>query len=246
MNLLEKQEVYWKQRAKSFWLREGDNNTRFFHKFASGRRRTNSLERIQDGNGEWKETTQEVCAIVEEYFNQLFTASHLGGRLLDREQVSQVTTRENEELIAEVTMEEVKMAVFSMHPTKSPGPDGLNPAFFQSFWGVVRDDVLRFCQQFMNTGLLPTGINHSFICLIPKKKVPQNMTDLRPISLCNVLVRILSKVLTNRLKLCLNSIVSDRQSAFIEGRLLTNNALLAFEINHYMKRKIQGKMELQH
>ncbi|XP_074351494.1 uncharacterized protein LOC141690607 [Apium graveolens] len=143
MNLLEKQEVYWRQRAKSFWLREGDNNTGFFHKFASGWRKTNNLERIQDGNGERKETTQ----------------------LSDRELVSQVTTRENEELIAEVIMEEAKVAVFSMHPDKSPRPDGLNPI----------------------------------------------------------------------------EIVSDRHSAFIEGRLLTDNAMLAFEINHYLKRKTQGK-----
>lgn len=144
-------------------------------------------------------------------------------------------------MIAEVTLEEVKAAVFSMHPDKSPGPDGLNPAFFQSFWNVVRDDVVQFCQQYMEKGELPEGINHSLICLIPKIKAPQTMSDLRPISLCNVLVRILSKVMSNRLKRCLGSIISDKQSAFIEGRLLTDNAMLAFEINHYMKRKTQGQ-----
>lgn len=67
------------------------------------------------------------------------------------------------------------------------------------------------------------------------------MTELRPVSLCNVLMRILSKVMTNRLKPCLNSIISDKQSAFMEGRLLTDNALIAYEINHYIQRKTQGK-----
>lgn len=61
------------------------------------------------------------------------------------------------------------------------------------------------------------------------------MTDLRPISLCNVLVRILSKVMENRLNPCFNEIISDKQSAFIDGRLLTDNALVSFEINHYIK-----------
>lgn len=70
--------------------------------------------------------------------------------------------------------------------------------------------------------------------------MPQTMGDLRPISLCNVLVRILSKLMANRLKRCLGSIIFDTQSAFIEGRLLTDNALIAFEINHYMKRITQG------
>lgn len=79
------------------------------------------------------------------------------------------------------------------------------------------------------------------VCLIPKVKVPQVMSELRPISLCNVLVRVLSKVLANHLKMCLKNIISDKQSAFIEGRLLIDNALVAFEINHYMRRLSQGK-----
>lgn len=86
---------------------------------------------------------------------------------------------------------------------------------------------------------MPEGVNNSLVCLIPKIKKPQTMGDLHATSLCNVLVRILSKVMT-RLKACLPSIISDIQSAFIEGRLLTDNALIAFEINHYMKRRTQG------
>lgn len=77
----------------------------------------------------------------------------------------------------------------------------------------------------MSIGVLPAGINHSLVCLIPKVKVPQTMADIRPISFCNVLVRILSKVMTNRLKRCLNTIVSEQQSEFIESRLLTDNVL---------------------
>lgn len=241
MNLLEKQEDYWKQRAKNFWLREGDCNTRFFHRFASGRRKNNGFQRIKDANGIWQETPEAIHGVVEEYFSQLFTSSNVDGNLSDREDIQKISETENEELIAPITAEEVKTAVFSMHPDKFPGPDGFNPAFFQSFWNVVGMDVIRFCQDYMNTGRLPEGVNHSLVCLIPKVKTPQTVADLRPISLCNVLVRILSKVMSNRLKLCLNSIVSDKQSAFIEGRLLTDNAMLAFEINHYMKRHTQGK-----
>lgn len=71
-------------------------------------------------------------------------------------------------------------------------------------------------------------------------KQPQHMADLRPISLCNVLFRILSKVMANRLKKCLPTVISETQSAFVEGRLLTDNALVAFEMNHFIRRKTQG------
>lgn len=128
-----------------------------------------------------------------------------------------------------------------MHPDKSPGPDGLNPAFFQTYWSIVGADVVQFCKSFFCSGVLPGGINRTLVCLFSKVKYPKKMADLRPISLCNVLMRILSKVMTNRLKPCLNSIISDKQSAFIQGRLLTDNALIAYEINHYIQRKTHGK-----
>lgn len=93
----------------------------------------------------------------------------------------------------------------------------------------------------MATGHIPDELNRTLVCLIPKMQKPQHISDLRPISLWNVLIRIVSKVLANRLKPCLKTLISDKQSAFIEGRLLTDNALLAYEINHYIKRRTQGK-----
>lgn len=174
----------------------------------------------------------------------MFTAQSLDGKLSDREMVQRISARENEALLAEVTPEEVKDAAFSMHPDKAPGPDGLNPGFFQTYWNIVGRDVFLFCKDYMSSGEILKVANHAVVRLIPKTKVPQNMTELRPISLCNVIVRILSKVLVNRLKPCLGSVISEMQSAFVEGRLLTDNALIAFEVNHYMKRRTQGKRGL--
>ena len=168
----------------------------------------------------------------------------MDGRLSEREMVKTVSARENEDLLAEITPEEVKEATFSMHPDKAPGPDDLNPGFFQAFWNIVGTDVVLFCQKFLQTGELPNETNHDVVRLIPKTKVPQIMTELRPISLCNVLVRILSKVMVNRLKPCLGSVISEVQSAFVEGRLLTDNAMIAFEVNHYMRRRTQGNRGL--
>lgn len=187
------------------------------------------------------ETTEAIQGVVTDYFAQLFTATNMTGELSRYENVGQISAEHNMALMEEVFAEEVKLTAFSMHPDKSPGPDGLNPTFFQTYWGVVGEDVVRFCQKFITMGELPEGMNNTLVCLIPKVKTPEKMIELRPISLCNILLHILSKVMTNRLKPCLGSLISNKQSAFIEGRLLTDNALIAFEINHYMKRKTQGK-----
>lgn len=243
LKLLEQQEVYWKQRAKQFWLREGDQNTKFFHKYATGRKHKNQLLKLQDSNGEWHENKEGIRNIIVEYFSDLFKSSGVSELLSEREEVQQVSVQQNEKLVKPVSIEEVRLATFSMHPDKSPGIDGLNPCFFQTYWNVVGEDVVECCQKFMLTGDLPSEVNRTVVCLIPKVKQPRKVTDLRPISLCNVIIRIVSKVMANRLKECLPTIISDKQSAFVEGRLLTDNALIAFELNHYIKRKRQGGHE---
>lgn len=125
------------------------------------------------------------------------------GSLSDRERVQRVSEEQNLQLVQPISNEEVKHIVFSMHPEKSPGHDWLNPTFYQALWGIVEKYVVGFYQDFFDTGELLADFNRTLVCLIPKVKHPQQMTDLRPISVCNVLFRVLSKVLENRLESCL-------------------------------------------
>ena len=121
-----------------------------------------------------------------------------------------------------------------MHPSKSLGPDGMSLLFFQKFWHVVRGDVTNAVLSFLHLGHFLRKMNYTHIVLIPKKNDPMYMADFCPISLENVISRIVSKVMANRLKCVLPNIISDNQSAFVPGRQITDNTFLAFEILYRM------------
>jgi hypothetical protein len=100
----------------------------------------------------------------------------------------------NEELQKPYTAEEVCKALFMMGANKAPGPDGLTAGFFQFHWEMLGPGITAAVLNFLNGGDLPETINSTTLVLIPKVKVPQEMKQFRPISLCNVIYKICSKV----------------------------------------------------
>ncbi|CAN1846005.1 LINE-1 retrotransposable element ORF2 protein [Linum perenne] len=129
-----------------------------------------------------------------------------------------------------------------MHPDKSPGPDGLNPAFYQRFWDVVGPDVIQDCRSWLINKHIPTEARATDIVLLPKKDDATRMSDLRPISLCNVRYRIVAKVLANRMRRIMADIIPEEQSAFIKGRSIVDNVLIAFETLHAMNIRRTAKI----
>ena len=89
------------------------------------------------------------------------------------------------------------MTINYMMPLKSPGPDGMLPLFYQSYWSLVGTDVTKAILLYLNSGTLPPILRHSYITLIPKVKNPEYVSQYCPISLSNVLYRVFSKVLAN-------------------------------------------------
>ncbi|KAG7594282.1 Reverse transcriptase domain [Arabidopsis thaliana x Arabidopsis arenosa] len=146
----------------------------------------------------------------------------------------------------EVTNEEVKKVLFSMPANKSPGPDGYTSEFFKSAWPLIENDFTVAIQSFFKKGFLPKGVNTTILALIPKKENAQVMKDYRPISCCNVLYKVISKILANRLKDLLPQIVSSNQSAIVKDRLLMENVLLASElVKDYHKEDISPRCAMK-
>ncbi|KAL0427274.1 UNVERIFIED_CONTAM: putative mitochondrial protein [Sesamum latifolium] len=152
-----------------------------------------------------------------------------------------VTEEMNEVLLQPFSLEEVKCALDQMYPYKSPGPDGMSPVFYQKFWHIIGLDVSGCVLAFLNHDTY-THFNSTHIVLIPKCENPVLVTDFRPISLCNVIYKLASKTIANRIKPLLNDIISESQSAFVPGHHITDNVLVAFELNHFLAHKRWGSV----
>lgn len=126
-----------------------------------------------------------------------------------------VTAEMNADLVARVPDEEIREAVFAIKPLTAPRPDGVTVFFFQKYLDVVGQQVTKEVQNFFDSGIMPTKWNFKHLCLLPKFKNPQLMTDLCPISICSILYTINSKVLVRCLQPLLPSMVSINQSVFV-------------------------------
>ena len=243
--VLMREEIMWNQRSRALWIKWGNRNTRFFHATANQRRRKNSIVGLQDANGVWNEDKEGIERIIMDYFTSIYRSDQPASFEDSLSAITnRVSTDMNAELIAEFRAEEVWNALQQMHPTKSPGPDGMSPIFFKNYWDIVGVEVVNCVLNALNSGCMPGGINDTFICLIPKVKSPQKITEFRPISLCNVIYKIMSKILANRLKRILPVVIDESQSAFVPGRLITDNVLVAFETMHCINQRNKGKEAL--
>ena len=149
----------------------------------------------------------------------------------------------NRSLLAPFSIEEVKKALFDIGDPKAPGLDGLHVIFFKRFWPMLGDDFTKEVLEVVNTTTILEGWNDTTVVMIPKVYNPDKVAQFCPISLCNVDYKVISKMLSHRMKHILLEIISGHQRAFVPSRLITNNILIAYECIHAIKKK-QGKRGL--
>ena len=245
------EEKYLKQKSKLHWLKIGDRNNKAYHRAVSTREAQNSIREIQRQDGSVTTQVEEIKVEAERFFReflQLIPNDFEGCTVNVLQELLPYRCTEEDKvmLISQVSAEEIKKVLFSMPNDKSPGPDGFTSEFFKSAWDIIGDEFILVIQSFFVKGFLPKGINTTILALIPKRKEAREMKDYRPISCCNVIYKVISKMIANRLKVVLPNFIAGNQSAFVKDRLLIQNVLLATElVKDYHKDSISGRCALK-
>lgn len=200
------------------------------------RRQRNQLLRLKIDDGSWIETDSEINFHMGSYFSNLFCSG--GSRNMD-EALSAIdpviSSSMNSSLIHPVTDAEIEQAVFQLGALKAPGPDGYAGFFYQTYWDTVKSSTTLAIKSFFESGFILKELNTTNLVLIPKTPTPETLTQFRPISLWNLNLKIITKVLANRLKPILGGVISPQQSAFVPGRLIQDSIIIAHEAFHHMK-----------
>ncbi|XP_074289408.1 uncharacterized protein LOC141614562 [Silene latifolia] len=149
-------------------------------------------------------------------------------------------TRDWEWLTKPFTMAEIENVISYMGALKAPGPDGFQALFYQKNWGLIAPSLCSMVINVLEGKGMPTSLNDTHLVLIPKVDTPEFITQFRPISLCNVAYKIISKALANRIKRVLPHVISETQSGFVPGRQITDNIVIFQEAIHSMRKK-KGK-----
>lgn len=175
---------------------------------ASSRKKLNRAAKLKNNDGAWIEGQENLCKVVLDYFTEFFAATATisnSDQFLDGINIL-ISPEQNEDLTRVFSLEHFKRVINQMHSDKSLGPDGYNPTFYQKCWGTLGEEIFTDCMTWLERGEFSVGLNHTYI-LIPKFNSPQTMRDLRSISLCNVLYKIIPNVLCERLKEVLPDLV---------------------------------------
>lgn len=158
VRLLAQKEGYWRQRAKLFWLNEGDSNTRFFHASVNARRWSNKIVRLKDDFDLFFDESWELCRIAKNYFKNVFSPSSGDYDSVLNVVDTKISVDDNVSLLTPFTKAEFYLALKQMHLDKAPGPDGFGPAFYQIFWELTGDDIFREGVSWLEQGMFLHGL----------------------------------------------------------------------------------------
>lgn len=241
--VLHQEELLWFQKSRMGAIRDGDRNTKFFYLSTVIRRKRNRIVMLKNADGDWITEPLAVKQMVVQYWEQLFTEEEPNALIANFVPgcFPAIPTEDWATLTRPYARCKVRAAIMSMKPYKAPGPDGFQPVFYQRFWNLIEPSVTRTVMDILEGKTFPKNLNKAFLVLIPKEEEPHFVTQFRPIGLCNIIYKMVTKVLVHRLKSILPSFISPNQCSFVPRRQITDNIVIVQEMLHTMRRK-QGRV----
>lgn len=193
---------------------------------------------LKDDDGTWILDEEALASKVRDFFVLLYSPSLVGvSSYSSRDMFPPIPPSSWDLLNADVSILEVRNALFEMKSLKAPGPDGLHALFFQSQWDVVSPPLCKMIEDLFNGAPLEADPNKTLIALIPKVNHPSMVKEFRLISLCSVAYKVVTKIIANKIKHLMPHLIRPAQSSFIKGCNITDNIIVAQELIHSKKRK---------
>ncbi|KAA3477520.1 reverse transcriptase [Gossypium australe] len=206
------------------------------------RRRANRIEELENARWQLVMDKKEMADMAKEYFQELFSSGGISNPEYILSGIESCISKTTNRMLTEnFTLEEIVYALKNMGLTKASGRDGFPALFFQKYWHIVGKEVSNFCLNILNRDGSIEEINTTSIVFNPKVVNPVNLKSFRPISICTIIYKIIAKTMANRFQKVLNICIVKTPSAFMPGRLITNNILLAYELMHSLKQRRLGQ-----
>lgn len=228
------EDKFLRQRSRIQWSVYGDANSTFYHRAIRARQSQNHIHLLLDGNENVINSLDGIKQHAIDYFQNLLGGNNNPTTASSADIASVLQTKCSdaaiEALSAPFSDLDIQAVFLSLPKNKSPGPDGYPAEFFTGNWTAVGRSMIDAVQEFFRSGELLKQWNATVLTLVPKKTNATKITEFRPISCCNTVYKVASKLLANRLKDILPTLISSSQSAFVPGRLLVENVLLATEL----------------
>ncbi|KAJ0495115.1 putative RNA-directed DNA polymerase [Helianthus annuus] len=225
-----------KQISRVKWSSFGDENSAYFHGMIKNKEARSKLHGLVI-NGQWCNNPKLVKREAQKFFANRFKENWAHRPSLSCPNIKKLSDEEAFGLVEPFSATEIKGAVWDCGGDKAPGPDGFNFRFIKRFWDILGADFVAAANHFHEVGSISRGCSSSFISLIPKTNDPVSLNEFRPINLIGSFSKVISKILANRLKKVLNSVISDSQSAFLKGRNIIDGPLIINEILAWIKKK---------
>ncbi|WMV15865.1 hypothetical protein MTR67_009250 [Solanum verrucosum] len=193
-----KEELAWKQRSIIQWLKQGDKNTRFFHRIATSHKRFNYIDQLEVDGAVTKDQAV-IKEAVHNFYKNLYKEAEQWRPELRLQEATMITEEEKVWLQRPFEEEEIRVCLNLCAKEKAPGPDGYPMVFFQTFWALLKEDITNTIQFFHSNQIFEKSFNATFIALIPKKPGASELKDFRPISLVGGVYKIIARLLVERL-----------------------------------------------